>query len=87
MSDGPGGDWALERPTGAVEELHAPVGPISGRVVIVNEVEAPTLVLGSSQAGVEVAPGLDVVRRSSGGGPDGTGPMGRPCLLCRDRSG
>ena len=56
MSDGPGGDWALERPTGAVEELHAPVGPISGRVVIVNEVEAPTLVLGSSQAGVEVAP-------------------------------
>jgi lipoate-protein ligase A len=76
MSDGPGGDWALERPTGAVEELHAPVGPISGRVVMVNEVEAPTLVLGSSQAGVEVAPGLDVVRRSSGGGavllrPDG----------------
>ncbi|MBC8484291.1 MAG: hypothetical protein H8D48_05140, partial [Actinobacteria bacterium] len=45
-------------------------------MVIVNEVEAPTLVLGSSQAGVEVAPGLDVVRRSSGGGavllrPDG----------------
>jgi len=68
MSDGHGGDWILERPIGSVEELHAPVGPISQRVVLVNEVAAPTLVLGSSQPAVDVASGMDVVRRRSGGG-------------------
>jgi len=68
MPEGHAGDWTLERPTGTVAELHAPVGPISRRVVLVNEVDAPTLVLGSAQTGVEVAPGIDVVRRRSGGG-------------------
>ena len=68
MPEGPPDDWTLERPTGTVEELHAPVGPISRRVVLVNEVKAPTLVLGSAQRGVEVATGIDVVRRRSGGG-------------------
>ncbi|MEE2631688.1 MAG: hypothetical protein VX752_06515, partial [Actinomycetota bacterium] len=68
MPEGHAGDWTLERPTGTVEELHAPVGPISRRVVLVNEVKAPTLVLGSAQTGVEVALGIGVVRRRSGGG-------------------
>ena len=68
MPEGPPDDWTLERPTGTVAELHAPVGPISRRVVLVNEVDAPTLVLGSAQRGVEVATGIDVVRRRSGGG-------------------
>ena len=68
MPEGHAGDWTLERPTGTVAELHAPVGPISRRVVLVNEVDAPTLVLGSTQAEVGVVPGVDVVRRRSGGG-------------------
>ena len=68
MPEDHAGDWTLERPTGTVAELHAPVGPISRRVVLVNEVDTPTLVLGSAQTGVEVAPGIEVVRRRSGGG-------------------
>ena len=62
------GTWSVERLTGSATELHSRdlPDPVE-RAVWILEATAPALVLGSSQAWVEV-PGLEVCRRRSGGG-------------------
>jgi len=88
--DAPGGAWTVEVRRGSAAELHeasaASVAVPTARTVVVNEVVAPALVLGSTQspellrpevrAEAEAGTGPDVVRRRSGGGlvplaPDG----------------
>ncbi len=80
--DAPGGAWAVEVRRGSAAELHAAsaasVAAPTVRKVVVNEVEAPALVLGSTQSpellrpevrgAAETGAGPAVVRRRSGGG-------------------
>jgi len=78
----PGGAWVVELRRGSAAELHeasaASVAAPAARKVVVNEVAAPALVLGSTQspgllrpevrAASEAGTGPDVVQRRSGGG-------------------
>lgn len=80
--DAPGGAWAVEVRRGSAADLHdASAGSVAAptaRRVVVNEVDAPALVLGSTQAPEVLRPevrragstgaGPAVVRRRSGGG-------------------
>lgn len=68
--------WRVVRRRGSAQELHdhAVTDPIERRTVVVHEVTAPALVLGSAQdptaidRGAADAAGIDVARRRSGGG-------------------
>ena len=80
--DAPGGAWAVEVRRGSAADLHAAsaasVAAPTVRMVMVNEVEQPALVLGSTQTPELLRPevrgaaatgaGPAVVRRRSGGG-------------------
>jgi lipoate-protein ligase A len=69
----PGGGWSLERHAGTAQELHD-LAPPSGRTVLVLQVDAPSLVLGSTQDEASVdhlaleRAGVRLARRRSGGG-------------------
>jgi len=68
--------WRIEHRRGTAQELHdlAASEPVEGRAVIVQEVVAPAIVLGSTQRVEDVdvvaatEAGVDVARRRSGGG-------------------
>lgn len=69
-----GGSWAVERMIGTAADLHRAGSDLTHRVVRVNEVTRPAVVLSSTQSAdvldvraVDLS-GADVVRRSSGGG-------------------
>jgi lipoate-protein ligase A len=71
----PGGRWQAQRRTGRAADHHArTVAEPAGRTVVRLDVDAPAVVLGSTQPDVTVdaaraaARGFDVVRRRSGGG-------------------
>lgn len=69
----PGGAWTVEHLHGAADELHHLEVP-PRRTLMVMHVDAPALVLGSTQPAQDVDPaaaesaGVSVVRRRSGGG-------------------
>ncbi len=84
MTGGPVGDWLVERRHGPAADLHALdwPDPLARRVWIL-EVDAPALVLGSTQAADDVdleqlaRSGFELAHRRSGGGavllePDGS---------------
>lgn len=68
--------WRIEHRRGTAQELHdrSVSEPIDGRAVVVQEVVAPALVLGSTQSGdgldhgARSAAGVGLARRRSGGG-------------------
>jgi lipoate-protein ligase A len=63
--------WSVHHAVGRAGDLHArPMPEVLERAVHVLEVDAPALVLGSTQRDDVVAPGvtIEVVRRHSGGG-------------------
>ncbi|MGB3410260.1 MAG: hypothetical protein WBA45_03610 [Microthrixaceae bacterium] len=66
--------WKVERLTGSAQELHDAEPDFSGRLVRVNEVVSPSLVLGSTQSPELIDPsrarsaGVEVAKRRSGGG-------------------
>jgi lipoate-protein ligase A len=59
-------DWSVHRASGSAAEFHQRDLPPERAIWIV-DVERPALVLGSRQAMVDI-PGIEVVRRRSGGG-------------------
>jgi lipoate-protein ligase A len=59
-------EWSVHRARGSATEFHQRDLPVE-RAIWIFEVEQPALVLGSSQAMVDVH-GIEVVRRRSGGG-------------------
>ncbi len=70
------GGWRLERRCGGAQELHdaAASDPIDGRALLVQSVQRPALVIGSTQQAGDVdevllgESGIELARRRSGGG-------------------
>ncbi|HTN99486.1 MAG TPA: hypothetical protein VL068_02325, partial [Microthrixaceae bacterium] len=66
--------WAVEFHTGSAQKLHDTEPDFSRRLVRVNEISAPALVLGSTQSNdlidhrAAAAAGVEIAQRRSGGG-------------------